>query len=984
MTEKQRIPSALDSKNDKDKLKNHSDTLDKVLEDDKITNIASFLHARGNIQSLNAKKRMALLKERNSNSMISENTDVFWAKKTEIASVYKWLPLTQHLVDAMEVIKLLWEHWLSFRQKKIIIESLDNGNEELAKQLAGFLAAIHDLGKATPAFQTKTSFTHSKDLDIALLNKLEKTGFNGVHQITLMNERKSPHTVAAQALLESYGVSEDISSIIGGHHGKPVDAHTTVKNQLTSYTANYFQSENSNDDVYKKWSQAQKDIFNWALHANGFESVDDLPKIRQPGQVILCGLLIMADWIASNEDYFPLLDIDEDTVVDKEKRKQDGWNRWFKASSWKPQEISDIEESYKKRFGFTPRDVQTKFSEVINETDNGGIYILEAPMGEGKTEAALMGVEQLSNKLGTDGMFFGLPTQATSNGIFDRIKEWISSLSIMDIDHDKRSLQLVHGKAALNDSYSELPRDANIYDESGIIVNSWFTGRKTAILDEFVVGTIDQFLMTALKQKHLMLRHLGFSKKVIVIDEVHAYDAYMNQYLKRAIHWMGAYGVPVIILSATLPAKTRVQLVKEYVRGQGYKWRDVAKPVDWETTVAYPLIIYSDGAQVKQKTEFNPSNNTQVVKVTILDENKMLALLKEKLSDGGVAGVIVNTVKKAQALAQSLEEYFGKEQIELLHSSFIATDRSDKEKKLLDMIGKDAKRPHKKIIIGTQVIEQSLDIDFDLLISDLAPMDLLIQRIGRLHRHKDTVRPEKLSQPTVYVMGVDEDFVFDSGSQAVYGAYLLMRTQKLLPEKINLPHDISVLVQDTYSDNAIELSDNLVKLYEEAKIKHDSEISQKEYKAKGFRLDKPDLRGRKNLDGWLQSQYAEESDQKSVAQVRDIKETVEVIALQAIGTDYGFFDTNEDLSQKIDQIAVQKEIAKHTLRLPLQLSAFYAIDDTIAELETFNKKYLSHWQDVVWLKGDLGIIFDDNHNFILNGFQLHYSSKYGLSFTKEA
>ena len=108
--------------------------------------------------------------------------------------------------------------------------------------------------------------------------------------------------------------------------------------------------------------------------------------------------------------------------------------------------------------------------------------------------------------------------------------------------------------------------------------------RKTAVLDDFVVGTVDQFLMTALKQKHLALRHLGFSKKVIVIDEVHAFDAYMSQYLYRALRWMGAYNVPVLILSATLPAKTRVKLIENYMYGAGRKWRDVTGPEGWETT----------------------------------------------------------------------------------------------------------------------------------------------------------------------------------------------------------------------------------------------------------------------------------------------------------------------------------------------------------------------------------------------------------------
>src|SRR5690625_736816 len=896
--------------------------------------------------------------------------------------VFKWLPLKQHLIDTNEIIKLLWEHWLSDRQKQIIITSLDDKNEERAKQLVGFLASIHDLGKATPAFQAKQSFYSSIDLDLALLDKLENVGFNGIQQMKLRSERKSPHVLAGQALLESYGVAQDISSIIGAHHGKPEDNQENVKYQLMSYPANYFQNQNQQDKVHKKWANAQEKIFHWALNLNGFKNIQELPKVNQVGQVILSGLLIMSDWIASNEKFFPLINMDDHKVPDQEIRKQTGWLAWFNTYSWNPEEFIDATEAYEKRLDFDePRDMQAKFFEVIQRTKEVGIYILEAPMGGGKTEAALIGVEQLAEKTGTTGMYFGLPTQATSDGIFDRIFDWIKGLSVKD---GERSIQLIHGKSELNDSYKNLPRATNIADDlaEGVIANEWFAGRKTAVLDEFVVGTIDQFLMMSLKQKHLMLRHLGFSKKVIVIDEVHAYDAYMNQYLERALRWIGAYDIPVIILSATLPSKIRIQLMKAYMRGQGHKWREVEKPKDWDTTIQYPLITFNDGNEIKQECDIKVSNNKQIF-IKSIKENDLLCVLEEELSDGGIAGVIVNTVRKAQTLAESIEHHFGEEQVEILHSSFIATDRIEKEKQLLNNIGKGDDRPDRKIIIGTQVIEQSLDIDFDLLISELAPMDLLIQRIGRLHRHDLDFRPVKLQQPTTYVMGMDEKFDFDSGSKAVYGAYLLIRTQILLPETINLPGDISKLVQATYSDEDLQLPEYLISDYEKAKSKYNNKIEQKKSKAKGFQLDKPDLRGSKNLIGWLDSQFRADSEQRSEAQVRDIEETIEIIALNKKVRGYGFFNSAEDISQKIDQSNIQKEIVKHSLRLPHPLSTVYRIEKTIDELELFNKKHLGIWQTSSWLKGELGVIFDENNEFVLNGFRLKYSPKYGLRYEKE-
>lgn len=905
--------------------------------------------------------------------------DVLWAKKSDSDTVFQWLPLKQHLIDVTEVMKLLWEHWLSDSQRQEIISSLSQPSEKIAKNLAGFLATTHDIGKATPVFQSKPSYYQSPDLDGELLEKLERDGFVGITQYydRLMNPEKTPHAIAGQVLLENYGVSLDLSSIVGAHHGAPADYDREISSQLSSYANNYFQEQDKNHGVHRKWADLQKSILDWALEINDFDSVEDLPQVTQPGQVLLSGMLIMADWIASNEKYFPLIPIDTDIVSDVDKRKQVGWTKWYQTSPRIEEEHTDIISAYKERFGFEPRDLQAKLSQVIQETTRPGIFIVEAPMGVGKTEAALMGVEHLSTKTKASGMFFGLPTQATSDGIFGRISKWLK-----DLDDEKKSLQLVHGKAALNDSYTSLPRN-DIYDEAdeSVVVNEWFTGRKTAILDDFVVGTVDQFLMTALKQKHLTLRHLGFSKKVIVIDEVHAYDAYMNQYLYKALRWIGAYNVPVIILSATLPAITRIKLIENYMRGSGKRWQDVEKPEDWETTQAYPLVTYTDGNAVKQFSDINTTDHSDV-SVLQLAEEDLIRTLDEQLKDGGIAGIIVNTVRRAQEIRTLCSERFGEDFVELLHSSFIATDRIEKERRLLETIGKEAKRPCKKIIVGTQVIEQSLDIDFDLLISDLAPMDLLIQRIGRLHRHSPVKRPVALSKPKVYVMGISDTFDFESGSSVVYGDYLLIRTQLFLPETIHLPEDISPLVQAVYGEDDSLVEPRLFEKYDLAKKEHISLVKNKEARAQGYILGNPSFSHNRSLIGWLKSKIPLDSEERAVAQVRDTQETIEVIALKKYGDGYTLFDQQRDLSSEIHSAAIQKEISRHTLRLPLRLSAHYNIEQTINELEEFNLRYLPSWQQSTWLRGMLGIIFDENGEFILNGFRLKYCQKQGLTYQK--
>ncbi|KFN89074.1 CRISPR-associated endonuclease Cas3'' [Tetragenococcus muriaticus] len=217
------------------------------------------------------------------------------------------MPLSQHLEDTYRVSERLWELWLNKGQRKLVIDSLSSPTEERAKQLVQFLAAVHDMAKATPAFQIKKGFANSADLDIQLLERLERSGFNGITKLKLPSPNKSPHALAGETLLSWYGVNEDVHSIISGHHGKPVDRKKEYEQQ-SSYLENYFQEESSNSPIYQKWQKVQYEIFQWALQSSGFAHISDLPNITQPGQVILSGLLIMSDWIASNEEFFPIID----------------------------------------------------------------------------------------------------------------------------------------------------------------------------------------------------------------------------------------------------------------------------------------------------------------------------------------------------------------------------------------------------------------------------------------------------------------------------------------------------------------------------------------------------------------------------------------------------------------------------------------------------------------------------------------------------
>lgn len=901
-----------------------------------------------------------------------------WGKKKEIDGQYCWLPLEQHLLDTSNVMIQLWNHWLSEGQKEFILDSI-SGSEDDGINLVSFLGLIHDLGKATPSFSLRPSgINQPTDLDKILMETLAQSGFSELANWSTESSSKTPHALASQVLLNSYGVCEGIASIVGGHHGKPVDDKWEIKKQLESYAANYFQRDNEGE-ITKNWKRVQRMLFDWALEEAGYRSIDELPKVSQPAQVLLQGLLIMADWIASNEEYFPLFSIEKEKEELQEVRLEYGWDRWSKTAVWDPDRLSDVKALYSRRFQFQPREIQRAFFEAIDNTENPGIVILEAPMGVGKTEAALLGVEQMAEKRKCSGMFFGLPTQATSDGIFPRIKDWVGKI-IEETDDDK-SMQLVHGKAQFNEDFQNLKRVESVdLGEGGIVINEWFTGRKTAILDDFVVGTVDQLLLAGLKQKHLALRHLGLSKKVVVVDEVHAYDSYMGAFLDRIVEWLGAYRIPIIILSATLPAVRREQLITAYLRGRGVKRRNIrADHPDWNTTEAYPLITYTDGAYVCQLQSFQ-LGNIKEVKVDLIEDDDLATVMQRSLQDGGIAGIIVNTVKRAQSLAVELEKIFGKENVSVLHSSFLAPHRREKERLLLQEIGCNAIRPKLRIIIGTQVLEQSLDIDFDVLFTDIAPMDLLLQRIGRLHRHMETQRPENLKTPIVYVMGARRLAEFEEGTRKVYGGYLLTRTQLALPEILMLPEDISRLVQKVYSKNELEIPQSIREKYEEMKEEEKLKIKAKENNANAYLLKKPFDSEGDSLVGWLKDNPPCDTEEAGLAKVRDGTDSIEVILVKKKENELYLLDGTTRIDGELTP-ALAKKISQQTVRLPHVFH--YKTSEIIEELERRNRDEIPYWQETSWLKGSLGIILDEFNCSTLAGYRIQYDKQYGMTYGKE-
>lgn len=860
------------------------------------------------------------------------------------------------------------------------------GREKLFSTLK-FCALVHDIGKLTIVFQSRIydAVDFSPFADCVELPKSSSLG----------NASDTPHALASEAILLKLGCREGVASIAGAHHGRP-SALADVCDQISgacTAVENFYGKRGKYRQLFESlW----KEWIDFSLECAGFSELSDLPDMAVPAQVVISGMLITADWIASNTTYFPLISADQKGEFgDYPKRIENAWTTIGFPNMWESKARFGLDdEAFKERFGFLPNPTQADIISTATDAESSGIYIIEAPMGLGKTEAALALSEILAARAGAGGMFFGMPTQATSNGIFPRLEKWADGLA--EDEQTLLAIKLAHGNAALNENYRELftgHSNLNIESDSGLIVHDWFSGRKQTLLSDFVIGTVDQLLMAALKQKHVMLKHFGLSGKVVVVDECHAYDAYMSQYLDMAIKWLGIYKVPVIILSATLPEKRRAELIEAYTDSEKHRAKHTEAYVDktiadeaWKHSLAYPLLTYTENNAVKQKAlAFDGENKEVSVRRIIRDE--VAATAGYAVERGGCVGLIVNTVRKAQEIAAELQSAFPKAEVIIMHAQFIMTDRAKREEQIIKRVGKRSTPESRRglIIVGTQVLEQSLDLDFDLMITELCPMDLLLQRTGRLHRH-NRVRPQGLETASCFVLDETDDS-FDSGSAAIYGEWLLMRTRALLPNKLTIPSDIPLLVQQTYDETNNEMLGELTEGMKKAQEENKLRTGKKRRSAENYLISKPSNKKGKCLDGWLDNDIKPNNEQTGEKAVRDGDPSVDVIALMRDRE--GLIRIIADKSETIipaDRPPSREEallIARQKLRLPGFFGRRWKIDDTIEQLEAETQNVFSAWQDSALLKEEVVLLFDEDLNADLAGVQLHYDIKTGLTYEKE-
>lgn len=625
--------------------------------------------------------------------------------------------------------------------EKIVMSFPEKIRTDVFDESICLLAACHDVGKITPIFQEKIKNA---------INKNPKSNYEELEQ------NYQFHGGATYLTLKEMGIDEKISNALGSHHN-------CIEDKIHEHSAL--------DEILggEGWQKEREEFIKFL--SNQFQS--DFPKkIDETEAKMLEGFIKQSDWIGSGEifddpskDWAPLI---TNAVKDK----------GYQKALIKPG------LSFESIFGFSPRDSQKTFIDAVT---GPGVYVLEAPMGIGKTEAALFAAYKMLEQEDACGIYFALPTCLTSEKIYERVKDFLKKIT----EKESSDAFLITGQARF---------------ESGGEFNvggSWFSQYHNRILARFGVGTIDQALIAAMRNRRSSVALSGLTGKVVIFDEVHSYNIYTFGFLEKLVQLLRGLHCTVIILSATLNLQSRKSLI--FSKNQDEK----------KLNQNYPLVTASQSDESIQEypVQIKESESSEVSILLKKSNTECIDEAINKARRGEQVLWIENTVGDAQEIYKILRaRVVGTDfEVGLIHSRFLPTHRTDLESKWVSLYGKNGwenRAQTGRILIGTQVLEQSLDIDADFLVTRLSPIDLILQRLGRLWRHKDTPRPSEAKREAwILVPEVDEkgevtDESF-KGTFYIYSPYILIRSLEVLKsinEKIVLPTQIRETIEATYQD----------------------------------------------------------------------------------------------------------------------------------------------------------------------------------------
>ena len=646
-----------------------------------------------------------------------------WGKSNAEEGTYH--PLAHHSMDVAAVFEgLIDQPVIRNRLESAAGRRLDH----IDCQRLAAVVFLHDIGKLHPGFQAK-----------GWPERLRPRQLRGHLQegwaLLLLAERNSAHPFHETLQeLDCWGKAlEPIIAASFAHHGRTIGP--------------------VGDPMLRDWGEGTAH-YDWRLEAevmakglrqwfpSAFASSKDLPTAPRFHHLV-CGLVSLADWIGSDTRFFPYK---APFNLSYNQTARDVAGHALRKIGL---DVGDPAALPAPSFGaltggWKPNPVQ----ELIGQIDTDArLVILEAETGSGKTEAALLHFAQLFAAGKVSGLYFAVPTRAAAAQLQRRVdaamRRWLGGAA-------PEAVLAIPGALRSGDfDGQKLPDWQVLWSDQAEAEHRWSAEHATRYLAARVaVGTVDQAMLGGLLVKHAHLRGSALSRSLLVVDEVHASDAYMMAVLRRLTDEHLAIGGYALLMSATLGAKARAA------------WRGETLP-DAATASATPFpAVWVQG----RTTPLVPSSigrpkTVRIDAVPTMDAEQAAARAVNAARHGARVLVVRNTVTKVvetwQAVSQAGEDQLMM-QVEggpaLHHSRFATEDRALLDRAVEAVLGQDGRAEAAGcIVIGTQTLEQSLDIDADLLITDLCPMDVLLQRIGRLHRH-DLPRPSGFEEPRAIVM----------------------------------------------------------------------------------------------------------------------------------------------------------------------------------------------------------------------------------------
>lgn len=689
-------------------------------------------------------------------------------------------PLICHLLETGMTTKVLLEKGLLVPFVDELAIYMKEERRTIISFLS-FLSAIHDIGKIHPHFQWKIG--------------------NEIQGMKIYEQLSFRHEQYGQDLIQNSDMFDMIPERLRAVVGEMVALH-----HQGHKTGDYYVPPG---DSLQICTNTQKEVLEILYRT--FPFVLSSSKWRYTNGVasILSAIINLSDWIASTHGTFSENGYEDHEEYLNSLEKQAYQFLKDNYMLYQPNESRFVKVQKDVDFFHVmqmtnPRPMQECVTKLCKHHPTGGLMIIEAPCGEGKTAAALYAASHIK---GSNGFYMALPTSATSESIHEEVQ--------MLCDQANLKLPVFNGRAWMSEK--DITIDADL----------WLSPSRQKLFYPVAVGTVDQLIKAALMEKYGLLRLLALLGKVVIIDEMHAYDLYMQDMIEQFLKYCGMFHVPVVILSATLPSVTKGRLLSAYAgfedRKRQYMLNGVKTEYDgkWNMQSSYPLLTMASnvdyGKIIEVTEETFPVSKKQVYQYEMVSISesyieKISALCMDKIKDGGCLAVIVNLVDDAKELYRFLKNKVDSgTELFLLHgrnTEYQKEKASDKVKKLF---GKDRSyRPKKSIVISTQILEQSMDIDFDFMCSMLAPMDLLLQRFGRYRRHG--------SQGTIReIVDVSDDKILiftpentDKHTQ-VYEKEIVEKTKEVLKKNsekmLHLPEETRTLIESVYGNHQRSMKD---------------------------------------------------------------------------------------------------------------------------------------------------------------------------------